>query len=96
MKTTLLRHSLAARIASAIVLGFALTVPRAVVAQPPADSTSEDETPGRVVIERLGEPDSDPSAPAESEGTLPEVTVTAPFRHRRPRRLDVRLAVPSR
>ena len=76
---TLLRHSLVSRFAPVFVLGVALTATRSAVAQPPADSPSDDETPGRVVIERLGEPDSVPDAPAESEATLPEVTVTAPF-----------------
>jgi len=63
----------------ALVAGVLGTTTQVAVAQPPADSTSDDEAPGRVVIEQLSEPESAPLAPAETEATLPEVTVTAPF-----------------
>ena len=84
MRTLLLRrynalHYATVFVATVFVFGVALTTTRTAVAQPPADSSSEDAAPGRVVIERLGDPDPVPVAEEDSEATLPEVTVTAPF-----------------
>ena len=67
MRTLLLRRSNALHyatvfVATVFVFGVALTTTRTAVAQPPADSSSEDAAPGRVVIERLGDPDPVPVA----------------------------------
>lgn len=65
MKTPLLRP---AQLLLAVSL---VSIPQFVAAQPPSDTDAP--APGRVVIESLDEDDTVPA------GTLPEVTVTAPF-----------------
>ena len=81
MKTWLLRGFLSAHFVATIAVGILLTATQHTVAQPPsdADSSSSDEAPGRVVIDRLGDPDEDSVSQPDDTATLPEVTVTAPF-----------------
>ncbi|MGZ0169956.1 MAG: TonB-dependent receptor plug domain-containing protein, partial [Planctomycetales bacterium] len=84
MKTPLLRGYLPGQLAVIMVVGFSLTVTQRVFAQPPADgeSSASDETPGRVVIDRLGDPEETSASEDDDTATLPEVTVTAPFPRR--------------
>ena len=81
MKTWLLRGFLSAHFVATIAVGILLTATQHTVAQPPsdADSSSSDEAPGRVVIDRLGDPDEASVSQPDDTATLPEVTVTAPF-----------------
>jgi vitamin B12 transporter len=81
MKTFLLRGFLSAHFVTTIAIGILLTATQQAIAQPPADaeSSSNDETPGRVTIDRLGDPDENSAAQPDDAAMLPEVTVTAPF-----------------
>lgn len=81
MKTLMLRGELFTRFAPMIVVGFLLTATHDAVAQPPADpeASTSDESPGRVVIDRLGDPEEGSAAQPDDAAMLPEVTVTAPF-----------------
>ena len=81
MKTFLLRGFLSAHFVATIAVGILLTATQQTIAQPPsdADSSSSDEAPGRVVIDRLEDPDEDSVSQPDDTATLPEVTVTAPF-----------------
>ena len=73
MKTFLLRGFLSAHFVATIAVGILLTATQPTIAQPPSDaeSSSSNEAPGRVVIDRLGDLEEDPAALLDDAAMLP-------------------------